>query len=353
MRILPAVLLLSACGGELVPRVDVSEEPPEQLSDLGLVAWDGAQFTYAEGVVPYSLNTPLFSDYAVKDRAIYMPEGSVATPGGPAEVLDFPVGTVLLKSFSIAPDLREPSVGKDPIETRILWRTDEGWETWPYLWNDDNTDAELHLSGQNIPLSFIDTDGSERSAQYQVPQRNQCGECHQILVDDDTVTTPIGPRPSHLTADGSLDELLSRGLIEGLDRSEVVPTAVFDELDLSTLEGDALVHAARDYLDVNCAHCHRPDGVQGVTSQLFLNRDNDDPFRLGLCKRPGSAGQGGGGLTYDIVPGSPEESILYFRMATEDPGAMMPLLGRSVAHSRGVDLIGAWIAGMEPDDCSE
>lgn len=348
-----AGLLLAACGGGLHPDVDISDDPPERLSELGLVSWDGAAFTYAEGVFPYELNTPLFSDYAVKDRAIYLPEGTSAVPGGPADVLDFPVGTAILKTFSLAPDLRTPGEGLSPIETRLLWRTEDGWEAWPYLWRDDGSDADLHLGGRTLTLDFVDPDGEAREAQYMVPQRNQCGECHQILVDDETVFTPIGPRPSHLAANGQLEAMVQAGLVSGLNVDDVVPTTVFGELDLASLQGEALNTAARDYLDVNCAHCHRPDGVQGVTSQLFLNRDNDDPFRLGICKRPGSAGQGGGGLTYDIVPGAPEESILYFRLSTENPGAMMPLLGRSLAHTEGVDLIGAWIAAMEPDDCAE
>jgi len=109
--------------------------------------------------------------------------------------------------------------------------------------------------------------------------------------------------------------------------------------------------AARSYLDINCAHCHAPDAVQGITSQLFLHHANTDLFRLGYCKRPGSAGAGTGGFTFDIVPGSPDTSILYFRLHTEVVGAMMPLLGRSLLHDRGAELIHAWIAAMPPVDC--
>ena len=110
--------------------------------------------------------------------------------------------------------------------------------------------------------------------------------------------------------------------------------------------------AARSYLDINCAHCHDPNAVQGITSQLFLGHDNVDLFRLGHCKRPGSAGAGTGGFEFDIVPGSPDTSILYFRVATELVGAMMPLLGRSLTHTRGAELIHAWIAAMPPVDCT-
>ncbi|MBC7171887.1 MAG: hypothetical protein H5U40_05655, partial [Polyangiaceae bacterium] len=90
---------------------------------------------------------------------------------------------------------------------------------------------------------------------------------------------------------------------------------------------------------------------QGVTSQLFLDRYNTDTFRLGVCKRPGSAGAGTGGLTYDIVPGDAEASILYFRVETEEVGAMMPLLGRSLTHAPGAELVRDWINAMDPVSC--
>jgi hypothetical protein len=121
---------------------------------------------------------------------------------------------------------------------------------------------------------------------------------------------------------------------------------------VGTLTGAELDEAARSYLDVNCAHCHNPNGVQGATSQLFLNYENTDQFRLGVCKRPGSAGSGTGGFTFDILPGNPDESILNFRVETEDVGAMMPLLGRSLQHRQGAELLRAWVEEMPANDCS-
>lgn len=337
------LLWLTACTTGLTPNVDWSKDPPDLLSDLGLMAYDDGAFVYAEGVHTYTLNTPLFSDYAGKDRAFWMPEGTTATPGGPADVLDFPVGTHILKTFHF---------DGDPLETRLMRRTEAGWDAWPYVWNDDDSDAVLTVSGTVRDVTLTDPDGDTRTARYLVPQRNQCSECHRIEVGDDEVMNPIGPKPRNLTIGGQLQDLVDSGVITGLDPATVVGAVILDDVGpISALSGDALNHAARDYLDINCAHCHRPDGVQGVTSQLFLNYENTNAFNLGVCKRPGSAGQGGGGLTYDIVPGDPDESILVFRTETEDPGAMMPLLGRSLAHDRGVDLVRAWIAAMPPDDC--
>ena len=54
---------------------------------------------------------------------------------------------------------------------------------------------------------------------------------------------------------------------------------------------------------------------------------------------------------YDIVPGNPDESILVFRSETLDVGAIMPLIGRSLRHEDGVELLRRWIAEMPADDC--
>jgi len=58
---------------------------------------------------------------------------------------------------------------------------------------------------------------------------------------------------------------------------------------------------------------------------------------------------GAGGRPYDLVPGAPDQSITLFRMETNDPAAMMPELGRALAHEEGVSLIAHRVAAMEGD----
>jgi hypothetical protein len=50
---------------------------------------------------------------------------------------------------------------------------------------------------------------------------------------------------------------------------------------------------------------------------------------------------------YGIVPGKPSESILVFRMESDDPGIRMPELGRQLKHQEGVALIKDWIREMK------
>ena len=59
---------------------------------------DGQTLSLSPKVLPYSLNTPLFSDYAHKFRTLWLPAGTQMdyTASGP---LQFPVGAIVTKSF--------------------------------------------------------------------------------------------------------------------------------------------------------------------------------------------------------------------------------------------------------------
>ena len=336
--------------------VDPDAVPPDLLSSMQLVRWQDGVVEYNEGVVPYALNTPLFSDFTLKDRAIWMPDGAAAS-WQDNTVLDFPVGTVIMKSFLMSPDLRDPAAPLRIAETRLLIRGTSKWTAWPYLWRDDGSEADLHVGGQVFDHDFIDAQGAARTAHYLVPQRNQCVDCHETYNQaGERALRPLGPEP-RLIHDGSvLEQLSGNAQLTGHPELSSLPRAVdwtaLEARGVDDLSPDEVDAAARDYLHVNCAHCHSPSGIEGVTSQFFLNWDQTDPFHMGVCKRPGSAGEGGEDREFDIVPGDPEQSILWYRVATEDVGAMMPDIGRSLAHDTGAALIWRWIEQMEPDDCS-
>jgi hypothetical protein len=99
---------------------------------------------------------------------------------------------------------------------------------------------------------------------------------------------------------------------------------------------------ARAYLDVNCGHCHSRQGPAN-TSGLFLDIQEKNSSHLGVNKTPVAAGRGAGDLKFDIVPGQPQNSILIYRMKTNDPAIAMPEIGREQVHKEGVALIEEWI----------
>ena len=93
-----AVCALVACGH---PPAQVHYFPrgkPPKLSDWRVLEVSGGELKLNTGVVPYDLNTPLFSDYAHKLRTVWMPPGTSATYASDAS-FDFPVGTIVSKTF--------------------------------------------------------------------------------------------------------------------------------------------------------------------------------------------------------------------------------------------------------------
>jgi len=342
--------------------------PPADNPD-GLSAWhqletrDG-RLVLVDGVTPYTLNSPLFSDYAHKLRTVWIPKGAGAAAYNPDGPFDFPVGTVVTKTFYY-PDDGEHSDAKvvraDPssdvveslalddvrlVETRVLVRRADGWHGLPYVWNADETEATLQRTGAIVQLTLVDDD-AEVPLNYVVPDVNQCASCHATNHSTGAIDT-IGLQARHLNTevdlgDGAapqLDQWQELGLLTGAPTADQIPKAAVWYDDAASLES-----RARAYLDINCAHCHNAVGAAD-TSGLVLDQSTEIGPELGVCKPPVAAGSGTGARLFDIVPGKPEESILVYRMETTDPGAMMPELGRSVTHTEGVELIAQWIESL-------
>ncbi len=345
-------------------QVDVESPPPQRLSAFRFFRYlGGGRFEYNVGVVPYELTTPLFSDFARKARAIYVPPGEGVSYSSKG-VLELPVGSAIVKTFLIADDLTNPESPVTIVETRVLIREAEDWRPYPYVWRDDASDADLVLGGRTRSYAFVDPYGSARTARYLIPSRNQCFECHETVDgQNNDRTTPIGTQVRYLNRDNTYDgrtvnqlrHLEAIGLLTGLPPIEEVESAFslsgMTPSSIPSMDAATIERAARDYLDINCAHCHSPSAREGITSQFFLNYDNSDLFRLGVCKRPGSAGSGTGGRLFDIVPGDPDSSILIYRTETEVVGDMMPLIGRSLADDVGVALVRSWVANMPTQAC--
>jgi hypothetical protein len=95
------------------------------LAQTGLFRDAGARQP-SDGVTPYALNAPLFSDGAAKHRYVALPPGASARYDS-EEVFDFPVGTVLVKTFAFPHDMRAPAGGERLLETRLLVRRANGW----------------------------------------------------------------------------------------------------------------------------------------------------------------------------------------------------------------------------------
>jgi uncharacterized repeat protein (TIGR03806 family) len=366
-----AASALASCSQAPPPVHFFAAGRPEHLSEWHVVFRNHGQLALNERVVPYDLNTPLFSDYAHKLRTLWMPAGGAATYSA-NDVFDFPVGTIFSKTFYYprtggasnavsrnsdqSRDFAGPGLGLDLanvrlIETRLLVRRETGWEALPYVWNADQTDAELARTGDEARLDLVGANGETEPFTYVVPNQNQCAGCHVTDLKTKRLA-PIGPKARQLNRDfpyagGSQNQLAywqKVGYLTGLPAlSDVSRNANW--LDAS----QPLEARARAYLEVNCAHCHNPTGPADTTALTF---DIATPVdrHLGLCKPPVAAGRGTGNHLFDIVPGHPDDSILPFRMASRETGVMMPEQGRGTVHQEGVALIRDWIASL-PGSC--
>ena len=81
--------MLGACSRAPEPVHFFAEGRPQRLSEWHVVFRDGGRLALNERVVPYDLNTPLFSDYAHKLRTVWMPPGASAKYES-AQSFDFP-----------------------------------------------------------------------------------------------------------------------------------------------------------------------------------------------------------------------------------------------------------------------
>jgi len=316
-----------------------------KLSDYGFFEGHMANHNPVPGVMPYDVSAKLFSDYALKSRFIVLPSGEQLTykPGGS---FNFPLESILIKTFYYPADLRMPEENIRFMETRLLIHTRDGWMGFPYVWNEEQTEADLEIAGKRLNVSFINPAGQSINFEYSVPNFNQCKGCH---VNQNRMI-PIGPKVRLLNHDfdyddGKMNQLVKwdmLDMISGLPSVSSLPhTPDYNDLNSGSVE-----ERARALIDINCAHCHRL-GAPGETSGLFLNIEETDPTRLGIYKSPVAAGRGSGNLDYTIVPQYPDQSIMLYRMESTDPGMMMPELGRKLVHKEGIKLVKKWIQEME------
>ncbi|MEM6857646.1 MAG: SO2930 family diheme c-type cytochrome [Pseudomonadota bacterium] len=328
-RSLPASALSTTASLEVnsAAVLGTSTKYPRTLSEYGFFQ-DVAGRQPGANVIPYKLNTPLWSDGADKLRYIYVPEGKMMSDTGDGGLLDLPVGSAIIKTFAFGK-------GEDQryIETRLLLHRADGWLALPYKWNEKQTEARLALVGARMELTRPDGE----TISYQVPNKNQCKQCHV----KDKVVTPIGPKSRNLSREW-LEVQTDEGRMAALPAvRDTVP--YWDERDgISDLEP-----LARGYLDVNCAHCHQPGG-SASNSGLDLRWEQQDAHAIGIAKPPVAAGRGAGGHKVSIAPGDPDASILVYRMSSTEAGVAMPELGRSTNDPEGIAVVREWIAGMEP-----
>ncbi len=295
---------------------------PDRLSVTGCM--DAAKpWLPGPGLIPYNVNSPLWSDGAEKERWFAVPNGTNVRIGANGD-WDLPIGAVTVKTFR---------VGGKLVETRLMVRHDDGeWAGYSYEWNDAQTDAVLLPAGKVKPVG---------SQVWTFPSRSQCLGCHT-----DVAGRTLGLESGQLNrtmpypqTGRTANQLVTLSGIGVFEYPLIGTPANWPRLPTPTGTADPVDQRARSYLHANCAMCHQPGGPGRGPEDFRFSTPIDQMGALYVFPTQSSFGIPDARLLY---PGRPQQSIISYRMHTTDEGRMPPI-GRSLMDVQGVGVIDSWI----------
>lgn len=324
--------------------VDLNQVPYQNLADYHFFEGDIKNQNPSVGVEPYLPASELFTDYALKKRFVWMPAGVKATYVSDDKILEFPIGTVLIKSFYY--EQVQPSNTTKIIETRLMIRKESGWIFAEYVWNDAQTQATLQMEGSYKNIAWINEANVLKSANYRIPSETECLICHK----SNNTGVPIGTKPQNLNfdyayANGTKNQLAywkEKGYLQ--DNTPIPTLSVVNYRD----ESQPLDLRVRSYLDINCAHCHQSNSHCDYRPIRLAFSETISSENMGICVPPDQ--NIGASLTNIITPNNINRSVMHFRLNSNDDAYKMPLLGRSIQHEEGIQLLSSYINSLTPCD---
>ena len=341
---LPARATVRTCLAAVDVTLGTGAPMPETLSATGCFGGDALNVPAAD-MIPYDVNSPLWTDGAAKARYLVLPPGQVITylPDG---TLGFPVGTVLVKEFDMLMDERRPSSLRR-LEVRFIMRGALDWGFFTYRFDDNGREAHLLAAGENEELR-IRRDGTTQTFTYHFPSRTECMTCHSTATE-----RALGFRIDQLNGlfdytgyvENQLVAMHEVGVFNTLNAEPGQPPRPADYPALADPkdEGEDPERRARAYLHANCSHCHRPLGQSSpaLTLDMRIERTLEDTH---LCDEVQFFAPEG---TLRIHPGDPDASFVVQRMESTDPFRQMPPLGRSLPDlGGGVRAVRTWAASL-------
>jgi uncharacterized repeat protein (TIGR03806 family) len=329
------------------------------------------------GVIPYSVNSPLWSDGAHKERWLMLPGENPKIDFSRSRGWNLPEKTVLVKSFALDTDR-----GRRWIETRFLTKQDGEWYGYSYKWNDAQTDAEL------IPAGGLDVTYRDRAKPWHFPSRAECMVCHSRAANFVLGLTEAQMNRDHdygEVKDNQLRVLEHLGLFKlgsafeemkgqlreeakakGLSEKEI---NIFVEKQTATRDqrqpagtsallafspdkfkrladpydkSQDLDKRARSYLHSNCSQCHVDAGGGNAQMDLEFTTDKDKTKIFDVKPVHHTFGIPDAKL---IAPGQPEKSVILQRVSHRGEGHMPPLATNDVDRE-AVEMLREWIAKM-------
>ena len=290
------------------------------LSQMGVYTTALSSLIPMDGVQLYELNSTLFTDYAAKQRLVRLPNCEQMIYNGNDLLPTFPDNSLIAKTFYYNLDEGNPALGKKIIETRILIKVNGIWQVGNYIWNSAQTEATYRETGSEEIISYVDINGNTQNINYIVPSKDDCFTCHS----NSNVTVPIGMQlrsmnftPSYISQN-QLEHFSSIGFLDGVDPSAITVLPDWTDTSLDILE------RGRAYIDMNCAHCHRPGGpVMNFGLDFRLETAFDD---TGIYANRGE---------------------IEMRVQSIAPTYRMPQLGRTVIHEEAVVMLLEYLDALD------
>jgi len=352
-------ILMADHLGDAIARLEPAPPPPpgrppfpQRLGETGLFE-SLTDLRPAPGVYPYAVVASAWHDGATIDRWLALPGATAAEmpPAGDAAGVwkswSLPDGTAVVQSLTQAATSTTPA---RRLETRVLLKQEGDWAGYSYVWNADQSDANLApADGTQIEL---------KTGNWVVPARAECALCHarganyvlglsaaqlnlEVAVQGNSVN-----QLAHWAALG-----LIRGEYQHFVEAQVArtPSAALTRLVDPNDSHAALEARVRSYFAINCAHCHRYEG--GGNSRLDLSPwlALDDQHLIDAVPQHGDYGMPDARL---IAPGQPGRSVLPVRLSSRGPGQMPPV-GTHLLDPQGMSLVFSWLMSLDAGEQRE
>ncbi len=351
LGLLMSIIIMSSCKQDdnyltieptqITPvSLDLNSVPYQTLSEYNFFDGNMTDLKPVYGVLPYKIVSGLFIDYAKAKTFVWMPKNSKANYVNDYSVFNFPEGAVLITTHYFENVL--PNNNTKMIETRLLIKKEGEWIMANYKWNEDQTEASFTTEGSFIGVTWLENNEA-RTVNYKIPTYDECFTCHNKYDE----ILPIGPKPQNLNhnipfKDGiknQLDKWAEFGYLDNNYPSNIKSTINWADTS------QPLDMRVRSYLDINCAHCHSDKGYCEYAPLRFAFNKTEDISNMGVCVNPSFDVDES--ITQIVAPGEASKSAMLFRISSTLDEVKMPIIGRTLQHKEGVELIKEWINSLE------
>ena len=331
---------------QLERKPESTEKFPIRLSETGMFTSVKDHQT-DPGLIPYSVNAPLWADGAQVERFIALPgDSQIEMSAADGVGWSFPDGAALIQTFALDLEAGDPT-SRHRAETRLLTRQQGEWVGYSYIWNDEQTDATLvDAAGTDRVFTIQDSSTPEgsREQSWHYPSRETCMECHSRAANYVLGLTTIQMNKVHNYGAVSDNQLRTLNHINVFKKPLSKSPEEYSKLVNPYNPKEPLEARARSYLHAACANCHVHTGGGNARIVLDFTTALDKTYSVGFRPQHDAYGIPDAML---VAPGDPERSILYQRVARRDEGQMPPL-ATSQPDLQAAQLLYDWISQMKP-----